>query len=117
MSVQILGFQVWPPVRRSCPWTSALECAIASERGVAGTSDFIRACPEHESKASLDLPIDAFLAVAQLEGDYLEASTCRDCGKSTEGSEEWSDGLCDDCHLSRFEDDPDRIYDDRMSDA
>lgn len=31
--------------------------------------------------------------------EYRNAPDCPDCGKSTEGSEEWSTGLCDDCHL------------------
>jgi hypothetical protein len=114
MTVSVLGFDV---EALACPWTSALECAMASERGAAGTSDYVRACSQHQPQVgSGPLPLDAFLAVARLEGDYLEAATCPACGRSTEGSEEWSDGLCDDCHLAAGEEDPDRAHDDRVLD-
>lgn len=85
----------------ACPWTSAVECALAAERGAAGTSDYCQPCPEHRAPPEEE-PLDAFLAAARLEADFLDPAPCPSCGGSREGSD-WPDGRCDDCHLDDLE--------------
>ena len=49
VAVALLAWAAWGPRRDICPWSDAIECAMARERGVAGRSDVIPPCPTHPS--------------------------------------------------------------------
>lgn len=63
----------------ACPWTSAMECAMAAERGAAGTSDYIKPCPAHQ-RAEEPGSLDAFLAAARVEAEFLDGPDLAECG-------------------------------------
>lgn len=47
-----------------------------------------------------DTPTEAEVAAKAHRDAHNPGSTCPTCGKSTTGSEGWSTGQCDDCHLT-----------------
>jgi hypothetical protein len=49
----------------TCPWTDADECAMAAERSVAGTSDTVPGCAEHERPATRTYTITLKIGAAR----------------------------------------------------
>jgi hypothetical protein len=54
---------------------------MAAERGAAGTSDYVKPCPTHQPHLDDKLmSLDAFLAAARAEAEFLDGPDLAECG-------------------------------------
>lgn len=84
----------------ACPWTSAMECAMAAERCAAGTADYVKACPAHRLPEPDPESLGSFLAGARAEADFLDGPDLAECGCPIEYLQDHGDHQSG-CRLAR----------------